>query len=501
MGAYLKYRWFELAAMNMYRIEHSGFGTNPLNSSYHSPGNTFGENINSFSLKFNGKGEKRYKSNAALSVLTYRTLENSSYYGVTNFLSNGTNYMYARSVDFRAEYQGTVKINPTMKLAFGATSNFSISHPFTSFLERPFKTIDETTFNLSATQSNLNTGGFQSQDVYSASRIDTTQLLERFTRFNIAPFAQFLYKSKSGKFNLELGARIDVSDSADVVFSPKAGIVYRPAKNFKIVAYYGKGHRAPRSYYLYNNYFENAGLFQNQDERLKRTKIDLRTEELHGAELRLSWDLHEDWNFSGRYYFHSMSNRIMRQIYRPDSLAQDPNQQLGVGFYNGDSYSFLNAGMINLRFNKTIRNIEWNVLLGYEFATGWEYVEAGDSIATESIKSSEYRFMPEHSFKANVSISLYDFTFSIRNNFFGNYVTEIFRENNEIQYDESNQIFYNMDVLMHKRLFRQLSLFVGVYNLFKSVQSGIPNVNISNSWTYNPQYGRTFKFGLNFQLN
>ena len=49
LGAYLKYRWFELEAMNMYRIEHSGFGTNPLNASYHNPGNTFGENINSFS--------------------------------------------------------------------------------------------------------------------------------------------------------------------------------------------------------------------------------------------------------------------------------------------------------------------------------------------------------------------------------------------------------------------------------------------------------------------
>jgi len=500
LGAYLKYRWFELAAMNMYRVEHSGFGTNPLNASYHNPGHTFGENINSFSLKFNGNIEKRFKSNAALSVLTYRTLENSSYYGVTNFLSNGQNFMYARSVDFRGDYQGTMKINPTMKLAFGATSNYSISHPFTSFLERPYKVGDDLSFQLTDSAAQVNTGGFQTPNIELISRIDSIQTISRFTRFNIAPFAQFLYKSKSGKFNLELGSRVDLSDSGEVVFSPKAGIVYRPVKNLNIVAYYGKGHRAPRSYYLYNRYAEKAGAF-NQGARLKRTQNNLSTEELHGAELRVSWDLHEDWNISGQYFFHSMENRIMRQIYRPDSMAQNQNQEIGVGFFNGDSYSFLNAGMINVRFHKTVKKIDWDVLLGYEFATGWEYVEPDDSVATTSIKFSEYRFVPDHSFKANINISLYDFTFSIRNNLYGHFVTEMFRENNEIQYDESELFFYNMDVLMHKRLFRQLSLFVGVYNLFKSVQSGIPNVNLSNSWTYNPQYGRTFKFGLNFQLN
>jgi outer membrane receptor for ferrienterochelin and colicin len=509
VGAYLKYRWFELAVMNMYRIEHSGFGTNPLNASYHNPGNTFGENINSFSLKFNGNSSKRFISNAALSVLTYRTLENSSYYGVTNFLSNGTNYMYARSVDFRADYQGTFKLNSTMKMAVGATSTYTISHPFTSFLARPFRSKDESTFNLDAFDSELLTGGYQSEAVYQVSRIDTTQTIERFTTFNIAPFAQFLYKSKSGKLNLELGSRVDINGEGDLVFTPKAGFVYRPVKNFRIRAYYGKGHRAPRSYYLFNNYTESAGAYNPQSgpgqplaERLKRKKGDLKAEELHGAEFRASWDINENWNVTGRYFFHYMENRIMRQIFTPDSTIQDSSQQIGVGFFNGESYSFLNAGMITLNYNKEFKNkVELNVMLSYELSSGWEFVEANDSVTTASEKESDYRFVPQHSMKANFEVSLYDFTFSFRNNLFGNYVTEIFRQNNKIQFDRTDQFFYNLDILVHKRLFRQLSAFVGVYNVFETVQSGVPNVNISNSWTYNPQYGRTFKFGLNFQLN
>jgi outer membrane receptor for ferrienterochelin and colicin len=508
VGAYLKYRWFELALMNMYRIEHSGFGTNPLNASYHNPGNTFGENINSFSLKFNGNSDKRFISNAALSVLTYRTLENSSYYGIQNFLSNGTNYMYARSVDFRADYQGTFKLNSTMKMAVGATSTYTISHPFTSFLERPFRSKDESTFNLDAVDSEQLTGGFQNEDVYQVSRIDTTQTIEKFTTFNIAPFAQFLYKSKSGKLNLELGSRLDINEKGALVFTPKAGVVYRPVKNFKIRAYYGKGHRAPRSYYIYNNYFESAGAFKGdttagiEPERLKRQKANLKAEELHGAEVRATWDINKNWNVTGRYFLHYMENRIMRQKFTVDPTAQNPNDSIGVGFFNGESYSFLNAGMLTVNYNKEFKNkVELNVMVSYEIAAGVEFVEASDSSVVASERASDYKFVPQHSIKANFDISLYDFTFSFRNNLFGNYVTEIFRENNEIQFDRTDQFFYNLDILMHKRLFRQLSAFVGVYNVFETVQSGVPNVNISNSWTYNPQYGRTFKFGLNFQLN
>jgi hypothetical protein len=140
-------------------------------------------------------------------------------------------------------------------------------------------------------------------------------------------------------------------------------------------------------------------------------------------------------------------------------------------------------------------------MLAYEYASGWEFVEPNENAPDSLIRSSDYRFVPEHSIKANVNVSFYDFTLSVRNNLIGRYVTEIFQRDNKIVYDESDQMFYNMDILLHGRLFRQLSAFLGVYNVLETVQSGVPNVNVTDSWTYNPQYGRTFKFGLNFQLN
>jgi len=117
------------------------------------------------------------------------------------------------------------------------------------------------------------------------------------------------------------------------------------------------------------------------------------------------------------------------------------------------------------------------------------------------VRTSEYRFVPEHAVKGNIDITAFDFTLSIRNNFYGHYVTEVYSFNRAIEYQEMDQYFYNMDILLHKQLFRQLSVFGGLYNVFNTVQSGIPNVTLADTWSFNPQYGRVFKLGLNFKLN
>ena len=500
IGTHIKYKWFEIDAINMFREEHSGFGSNPLKSSYHDPSLTFGETINSFSFKYNDiNKEKRYQSRAAISALTYRTLTNSAYYAATDSISNGRNHVYARSLGFRGEYQGTIKFNEQLKVVVGTTGEYNTSHPFTSYLDRPFKPKNNS-FELNAEDQILTTSAIQTPYIDSISLLDSTVWIEKYTTYNVAAFSQFLYKSKSGKFNLELGARIDYNGNDGAVFTPKLGFVYKPIPSLKIAGYYGKGHRAPRSFYLYNNYRESLLLVNNEGEGLKRSKDTLSSEKLQGGEIRTSWDVNENWNISIRYYVHAMKNRVMRQIFLgpPPGVAILPEMQKSYGYSNEESISLLQAAMISSRFKKKIGRLETDFMLSYEFADGYEQVEAGPN---SKETSSEYRFVPEHSIKANVTLSLFDFTLSIRNNVIGHYVTEIFVKNNETNYEETDAFFYNMDVLLHYRLFRQVSVFGGVYNMFNLVQSGIPNASFSNAWTYNPQYGRTFKFGLNFQLN
>ncbi len=504
LGAYLKYRWFEVSAMNMYRNEHSGLGNNPLAQSYHDPGLSFGENINMFSLKYNDVKEKRYMQKVAISALSYRTLTNSSFYGITNYLSNGKNFIYGRSIDLQAEYSGVLKINPQMRMAIGTTADYSVSHPFTNYLLRPYRN-DDFSFNLADGDDWLETGSSQSDGIDSTSEIASTQFLERYVRYNYGGFVHFSYKTRKGKLALEAGTRIDYNSFDDLVFTPKAGLVYRPVSRLRIRAYYGTGYRAPRSYYLYNNYYQDYGAVLD-GESLERQRVDILAEELDGAEFSIEWNITEDLKLTGGYYMHYMINKVMRQDNRAviDSMLPPLpyDAPIGTGYTTNDSYSLLNSFMLTAHYKKKFKKVMLDFLASYEYASGWEIVEEEDSTPdAEEVRVAGYRYVPGHSVKANFTISAFDFTLSLRNSLIGNYVTDIFRVNRRINFSESGRNYYNLDILLHKQLFRQLSIFGGVYNTLNSVQSGIPNVAINSNWSFNPQYGRFYKLGLTFKLN
>ncbi|MDX2360239.1 MAG: TonB-dependent receptor [Crocinitomicaceae bacterium] len=503
LGAYLKFRWFELSAMNMFREEHSGFGSDPLASSYHNPGLTFGENINSFSLKYHDEKKKRYMSQFSISALMYRTLTNSSYYGVNNALSNGMNFMYARSLDFNAEYSGVLKINANWKLALGATGDYSISHPFTNYLWRPYRS-EESSFNVPTQSQELETAIYQNILNDTVSKIDSLVPLERYTRYNFGGFAHVSYKSDNGKWNGELGVRVDYNSFGHTVFTPKLGLVYRPTPRLKIRAYFGTGYRAPRSYYLYNNYNEYF-LKHKQGEGLKRERVELDSEVLYGGEIGIEWRVVDPLKFTLKYYTHTMDNKIMRQEYLPppieDSISIKPEDEIGYGYYSEDANSTLHSIMFNTEFKKEYKNWDIDILLSYQYSIGSESAVGDENAPQELTESVGYRFVPKHMVKANFNVSFFDFTISLRNTILGDYITEVYRINDHIQHEEIEQYFYNLDIILHKQLFRQLSIFGGVYNVTDNFQSGISNVNVSNTWGINPQYGRTYKLGLTFKLN
>lgn len=502
LGTYLKFRWFELTAMNMYRNEHSGFGSNPLVQSYNAPDLTFGENINSFSLKYKDEREKRFMNSFSLSALTYRTLPNSSYFGLAHYLSNGRNYMYGRSIDFNGEYVSVLKIGSQMRLAIGATGEYSISHPFTDYMLRPWK--DESlTFDLRPEQIISETGAHQSAWIDSASSLATTQFMERYTRYSVGGFVHFSYISRNRKVFVELGTRADYNSFKEIVFTPKAGLVYRPMPRVKLRMYYGTGYRAPRSYYIYNNYTQNFLAYDINGEGLERRKAELKSEALQGGELGAEWKATDYLKFTGCYYVHYIQNKILRKIFLPPSNPDDlkPTDQIGFGYSNEEAYSLLHAALFTAEFRKEFRELTLDFEVGYQFSKGSEFVQTLVNDEVERIESSGYRFVPDYMVHANFEFSLYEFTLSLRNSLIGEYVSDIFLVNKRVEYTTSEKTFYNLDILLHKQIFRQLSVFGGVYNVLNSVQSGIPNVNLSSTWSFNPQNGRIFKFGITFKLN
>lgn len=505
IGAYLKFRWLEVGVMSMYRQDHSAIGSFPTIHSYHASNLIYGERINNFFLKYHSNEDKRFQSKASLSTLYYRTLEESSYHGATNFLSTGNNYRYGRSSDTRFEYQGILKLNKQMNLVIGTTAQFSISNPFTDYLARPVK-YDELSFDLPANVSNVNTAASSSAIQLATSLIDTVTNIPVYAALNFAGFAQYSYHSKDGKFNAVIGTRVDLNSynaASETVFTPKIGLVYKIGDTWKLRGFYGTGYRAPRSYHLYNNYSNTWGAVNNANGRLERGINQLNSETMQGGELGFIWKPSKVISIDGTYFVHQLHNRILRQLHTPPPPnAPAANDQIvGFSFFNGDSYALLHSGMLNVNINKTIGAVSLSAMLSYQYATGIEIVEQEDNSPSTNVKAPGYRFMPKHTVKANLGVELYGFTFYANTQFWGDYLSEVYRVNSTVTYFTTPKYFLNLDVSLHKVLFKQLSILGSVTNVFKSVQSGISNVTISDSWSYNPQYGRNYKLGLIFKLN
>ncbi|MDG1331105.1 MAG: TonB-dependent receptor [Crocinitomicaceae bacterium] len=506
IGAYLKFRWFEVGAMNMYRQDQSAIGSFPTVHSYHVSNLIYGEEINNFFLKYHSDEKKRFQSKASLSALYYRTLEESSYYGVTNFLSNGKNFRYARSLDTRFEYQGVLKMNKRMNLVVGAIGQYSVSNAFTDFLGNPVR-YDELSFQLPSNIGNPSTAAGASATQLATSLVDTTTYIPLYSALNVAGFAQYSFRSKNGKFNAIVGTRVDFnaySDSSEVVFTPKVGVAYKLNKKWRFRAFYGSGYRAPRSYHLYNNYSNLWSEVNNSGARLERGVNNLNAEKLQGGEIGFKWKPSEVFSIDGTYFIHQLENRMLRQANtppQPGPMPPPPDLTVGFSFFNGDSYALLHSGLLNFNLKKDFGTVELNAMLSYQYATGIEIVEQEDNTPSTNVTAPGYRYMPTHSVKGNFGVEFYGFNVNVNTQFWGDYLSEVFRVNSTIEYASTTEYFFNLDLSIHKELFRQLSFVGTVTNLLGSVQSGISSVTVSDSWSYNPQYGRNFKIGLTFKLN
>ncbi|MFT5858010.1 MAG: outer membrane receptor protein involved in Fe transport [Flavobacteriaceae bacterium] len=510
IGGNLKFRWFELSFMNMYRSDHSAIGSYPTVSTYHNPNLYVGENISTIALKYQDEKNKRYQSRASLSSVFYRMLPSSSYYGVDHFLSNGNNHMYARSFDIRGEYQGVFKINKQSNLVGGIIGNYSMSHVFTNFLASPIK-YDGSIFEPPANWDALTTGAVANPLVDSISDLGSTTYIPTYEAVDVGMFFQYSYTSRSKNFYFVVATRADLIDlvdtaGTDMVFTPKAGIMYRPIANLKLRAFYGSGHRQARSYHLYNHYSEAGPAFVNGAGLKRRTNRNLKAETMQGGEVGATWKPTEAWRVDVSYFIHRMENRVLRQINVYDStLASPPGAPIklqGVSYFNGESYSTLGSFMLNINYEKRYAKAGYNLGLSYQFASGTERVEPEENSPAAEVETVPgYRFVPRNMIKANVVIDAFGFTLAINTQFYGDYITEVYRSNAFIEHDDDDNYYFNADISIHKELFRQLSLTASVGNLLNSSQSGIPNVNVSDSWNYNPQYGRTYRLGLIFKLN
>lgn len=489
MGTSVKYRNLEFTAMRLYREDASGFGAHPFQRGYHDVGMTIGERITSLSLKIKMKQKKRKQTTLNISSLKYRMLPNSSYFSIMNGLSNGKNYMYSHSTDVNFDFQTEYKLNPQLKLTYGVDFDFSYSLAFINYLARPYK--DDSTLLLltpSATDSQLE----------SISKIDYTVPKQYFIRLNLAPFFHLSFKSKNEKLNVNAGYRYDINSFSRVL--PKIGMVYYPIKRIRINMSYEEGYRANKSYYHFDNYLIPDSNYA-QGNKLSRTEIFFKPETIKSWESGIQVLIGTKCKMNLNYYGHYMQGKLFNKSYFTDTNSVISGKMVGYGHYNSISYSLLNTLSISSAFTFTINSIVVDILFAYEYSKGKEFLTVTNDDESFAQTSYPYRFVPTHTRKAIINFSYNDLVVSFRRSVYGEFLADIIRVNDIVSAPMIHLESKNLDILIYKQLFHQLSLFAGVNNVINRDQTGIPYSGLTNTWSFNPQYGRVYKFGLTFKLN
>lgn len=513
MGTSFTYRNIQFSMMRLYREEASGFGIYPLEQSYHDMGITIGEKITSTNLTINLKPKKRRISTFSGSYLRYKMLPNSSYHGASNLMSRGRNYMYSRSTDLNFAYQTVCKINTQIKLNYGCDFDYSFSLPFINYLSKPIE--DKINYYIpDSTYTDSLNPGFNITYSYGTKMLDKNQILYNFQRINLAPFVHLAYQSKSKKIKVDLGFRYNLNlttneslngfsvfTSQVPILLPKFGFVYHPKNNIRFNISYEEGYRANKSYYTFNNYYENIAKYTDEYQQLKRVRRQLNPEKIKSLEVGAQILVGEKSKINFNYYGYYMQGKLFHKSFLPDANQVNIDSLVGFGYYNSTSYSLLNTVSISSTFTFMINAIRVDILFAYEYSKGKEFLAAPNEDPSIGLISSPYRYMPTHSRKSTIDFTYKDLLVSFRRSTYGPYVADIFRINETISAPIMNQKNQNMDILIYKQLFHQLSLFGGVNNVLNTVQSGIPYSGLTTTWNFNPQYGRVYKFGLTFKLN
>ncbi len=531
MGTNIQYRRFDLSVMTMFREENSGFGFHPLQHSYHNQNFTLGEKIISGALTIKLKNTSDCQSRLLLSYLDYRMLPYSSYYGLANKMSNGRNFMYAQSNLSTIDFHSSRIIDSNLKLNYGFinTYEFTLS-PFTNYNRYP--TFHGVNANFIVGDNSLETQNMtilSSNEIKDSSSIASVQggnnINSQF-KIGLGAFFQGQYSSNSGRFIADASIRLDLR-SKDInakrigwISSPKFGCVYSLNENAKLKFNYAQGFKYVGSYYLYNNYLASYSDFDSTG-KIDRKKFSFKPEKIKSVEIGFVYVSPYKSILGITYCGHLMNNKIFNQTYTFDTLHPNSYNLVGFAFYNSTGISYLNTLSVTFDFPielglETSRNLKpfakiiehknfINIKLGYDYSKGKEFLYSTNDTFQNQNQSSPYRYVPTHIFKLNIDVNYKGLIVSFRNSSFGNFTTSISRVNETVSYTTSQTSKtvsnYNLDVYIYKELFRQLSVFTSVSNVFNKKINGIPYADLSSIWTSCPQYGRILKFGLTFKLN
>lgn len=483
VGGQVRYNQFSMNFAIMSRSDHAAIGSLPLSTSYSNPQNFFGEKISSFNIMFNNKESKRFKFKAILSLLGYNIDDDAnieyvlptvglfSLYAIDSTTTRrealaklekstfgGNQQLKSNSLEGNAEFIGQYPIRQNFLINFGINTKLGFGPPLVLI-----RTRDSSTVEVEQSSHFFETSGF----------VETN----------------FVHRKWSFVLGMQALRRNDLIQlsSTNIVYNPRAGMLYEFNKSHNIRANYSTAYRIPSPFYGFNS----LKVSHNDPLEIMNTFNFFKPERTRNVEIGYRWltknfsidlsmyrstisqvlNFHEeiyidstDFYFTSKWINDEFSQRTNYGVQASFTYLMEPNTKIKIQNQLHFNYNWGNEKV-------TINTIDWENLTSTSKLFHLPYLNA----------------IPQYYIKLQHNIQLSNWSIFIHSQFFSKRKlnTEVFdRSNSDISLIPA---FYLLDMKLNFQPSKNGILSVCVNNVLNKKYAGIKANPSSDALIFNPQ--------------
>jgi outer membrane receptor protein involved in Fe transport len=515
-GINLTWRGIHFTYHRMDRVDYGALGINPLAQSWSNPSDRLSERTETFTLGFN-RQRKRWTSHTNISAELYKIDNNSTntfifdrlssvnYLGALPSLNNDTarlffrrlmfdqyaadeRYSSARSLDARIETRLNAKLARHLFLEAGAQWNLGTGSPLTTHSDLPVET-----------------------PLFSQS-ID--QPIRPY-----APYAGVFFENiffgqlewRSNKLSMIGGAAFDTyfSPGSKSLLAPRLAALYRIDSAWSVYGNYALGFRRPSLFNIGNtvtyslpiNYiFAGDNFFEPNNNWFRKTE----TVTAYEAGVR-----YRNGDFRGQIsgYVQQTNNLLRNNSIEYTTSAQTGDPLLTYGYNNtpGRSSQLYGAqGLFVLeRADFDFKSVKKKAIITsrtefyIQYARGKEWLSDGTKYTdifnmprwTTQFRSSWRTGKVQLMFASNRQTSVLSKAVTYKTMFQRSTITERY------------PTFRTWDMMVRTYLDKHFVVYFLLQNMFNRQYAGLDATGTPDDLLYNPQQGRIWRLGVNYNMN
>lgn len=509
-GINLTWRGIHFTYHRMQRFDHTAIGLSPLAVGYANPSNRIAERMETFSLGFKRERKRRTTYNN-ISVQRYSVDNNSNttyvfdrlsaanYYArggqdlhdtakttllrnIYNWYASEERFAVANGLDIRVESRSSLLLGKRKRLQFdgGGQVNFGIGVPLTTYNVIPLTTtVDGSIF----------------------PKIDQAVNIEQRGEglINAVGFAQLAWRSK--KLHVVGGGSASARVSESIALAPRLGVLYRIDSTWTVRANAAAGYRHAN---LYGN-FQTYTITPQTGAMATPGNRNPQTEKNYAAELALRYTTKAGSSLEGILFWQEA-----HALYRPGYFTNEPGIVYSVtyGYKNAPGLALSMFGFqgiarsstvpIELKFNKK------QVLLTNRSEFFIQYARGKEWFGYEFPVSNEIRNQPRwitqfrNYFKAGRKLEL---VFAANWQGVSTSKAVVFRDLYQLQDTPRLDNFTTWDFMSRLYLSNHFLVYFQLINVFDRHHAGIDATGTPDDLRYNPQQGRQWRLGVNYNMN